>query len=179
MSLPMRRTSSRSEASKRSISSARERRTGSPYLRTSRSAASRRARVSGSSFSCGSATCPCASVCTSSDIARILNGDSLPLSRIDVDGEVDVFEGAVAGRGLDGGAGGGDRLGPGGGLQDELEALAVAEAEERCRTEQLGAGRVDLLRESRGGGVGGPGVLQRARDDADQVGERRIGPGAA
>ena len=49
MSWPIRRISSRSASSKRSISSARLRSTGSPYLRTSLSAASRRARVSGSS----------------------------------------------------------------------------------------------------------------------------------
>src|SRR3954468_22689781 len=66
MSWPMRRASWTSVSSKRSISSARERSTGSPYLRTCLTAAARRARVSGSSRSVGSATSPWASVCTSS-----------------------------------------------------------------------------------------------------------------
>src|SRR6185436_12265786 len=178
MSLPMRRASSTSAASNRSISSARDRSTGSPYLRTSRSAASRRARVSGSSLSWGSATCPCASVCTSSDMARDSRSPGRVLGGVDVNGKVHIAERLVAGGGLDGRPDRGDRVRARRRLEHQLVALAVAQAKQWCRAEQLGVVHLDLLREAGGGGAGAGGVLERGGDDPDQVRERRIAPAA-
>ena len=74
------------------------------------------------------------------DLVRHAADDEGSSDGVDVDGEVDVAEGAVAGGGLDGRAGGGIASGAGGGLEDELVALAVAQPEQRRRAEQLGVG---------------------------------------
>src|SRR6478736_3193137 len=158
----MRRTSSRSAASKWLISSARERSTGSPYLRTCLSAASRRARVSGSSRSWGSTTSPCASSATKS----ILDG-------VDVHGEVDHLELPVTGDIRDRAPHCGDRGAALVGLEHELEAVTVAQPEQRRRAEQQRLRYLDLLRDGLGRGAGGLRV-GGARHHADQVRERRI-----
>ena len=140
MTWPMRRISSRSASSKRSIGSARLRSTGSPYLRTSVSAASRRARVSGSSRRGGILL---------GDLGRLVGhrADSIRARaprrgsrrarslRVHVDGEAHVAVLARVRRAVDGGPHGGDRRGAVVRLDHDLGAIAAAQPEQRRRAE--------------------------------------------
>src|SRR4051794_23468450 len=175
ISRPIRRASSASSSSKVSISSARLRSTGPPYLRTSRSAASRRALVSGSRRSWSSS----ASSGSRGGIGSSPAIGTRSLLRVDVDAEGDFAVSAVARGGLHGGAGRGDGGRAFGGLDDELEALPAAQAEEWRGAEDLGGG--GAVHAARDGGGRGPRGVDRvgARDDPDQVGERRVGERAA
>ena len=75
---------------------------------------------------------------------------------------------------LDGGANRSDRLGPLGGLHDELHAGAAAQREQRRRSEHGRVGRVDGRAQRRGAGIGELPLRRRA-DDPDERRERRIG----
>src|SRR3954469_25000123 len=176
ISFPMRAISSRSAASKRSIGRARLLSTGSPYLRTCLSAASRRARTSGSRRAEGASAASAPATGSGSWAMASVRVYPCPkgrLLRIHVDRKGDAAEGLCVRRAADRRAHGGDRRCPLARLDDDLEALAVAQAKQRRGAEHVGP---------RGGRPGGDRVGRRARlvprfggdDDADQVRERRV-----
>src|SRR2546423_5545890 len=164
MSRPMRATSSRKASSKVSTSRAVARRTGSPNLRIWRSAASRRARSSSVSAA-GGAACSSTSSCCSATGSRLLR-----LLRVDVHAERGVAVRAAGGDGAHGGVDGGHGGGALAGLDDDLRALAAAQAEQRRRAQGVGA---EALADGGGGPVRRARALRRA-DDADERRERRI-----
>src|SRR5213083_2937937 len=175
MSRPMRATSSRSASSNVSTSRALARKTGSPNLRMWRNAASRRARSSSVSAA-GGAACSSTISCCSATWPRLLAapaGQGWPagaisehpekarrawwLLGVDVHAEGRVAVRAVAGGGAHGGVDGGHGGRALARLDDDLRALAAAEAEQRRRAERVGA---EALAHRGGGGVRGARALR-------------------
>ena len=142
MSWPIRATSSRSASSKRSTveRAAAQHRVAVLAHELQRRVAARarlgveaRARSSARDLRCLDAR-------AAGSGSRVLGASGRrSLLRVDVDAERHVAVRAVARRGVDGGRRRARRRPRGAGLDDDLEALAAAQAEQRRRAEHLGA----------------------------------------